>query len=179
MAGERPSASTFRGSAKDITINELLVAYWGYANEYFRKGDMVTQAHHIKAALKPLKGLYGHTIDRPRETSIPPDNAPMKQAKGKKFLELSDQEKAETVREFDQEFIADTFRPMTVTERARWQRIKRKPGRPRQGKGHKVIAVSVEKELLKQSDALAKRLGITRAALIARGLQGVLTAAKR
>ena len=102
----------------------------------------------------------------------------MKQ-KAKKFLELSDAEKTEAVREFDREFVADSFRPMTAADRACWQRIKRKPGRPRQGKGHKVISVSVEKELLKQSDALAKRLGVTRAALIAQGLQGVLTAAQR
>ena len=91
--------------------------------------------------------------------------------KTKKFLELSDQEKTEAVREFDKEFIADTFRPMTAAERVRWQRIKRKPGRPRNGRGVKIISVSVEKDLLKQSDALAKRLGISRAQLISQGLK--------
>jgi hypothetical protein len=103
----------------------------------------------------------------------------MNQPKTKSFLELSDQEKTAAAREFDQEFIVDTFRPMTPAERARWNRIKRKPGRPRQGKGHKVIAVRIEKELLKRTDALAKRLGISRAALIAHGLQGMLRAAQR
>jgi hypothetical protein len=99
--------------------------------------------------------------------------------KPKRFLELSDREKTEAVREFDQEFIADKFRPMTATERSRWRRIKRKPGRPRNGRGVKVISVSVEKDLLKQSDALAKELGISRAQLIANGLRGVLATARR
>jgi hypothetical protein len=99
--------------------------------------------------------------------------------KAKKFLELSDQEKTQAASEFDKEFIADTFRPMTVTERARWQRIKRKLGRPREGEGVKVISLSVEKGLLKRSDALAKRLGISRAQLISRGLKRELQEAQR
>jgi hypothetical protein len=99
--------------------------------------------------------------------------------KQKKFLELSDREKTEAAREFDQEFIAKSFRPMTAAERARWQRIKRRPGRPRNGRGVKVISVSVEKDLLKQSDALAKQLGVSRAQLIASGLRVVLSAARR
>jgi hypothetical protein len=92
------------------------------------------------------------------------------------FLSTVDQVKTEAARKFDKEFIADTFHPMTAAERARWQRIKRKPGRPRQGQGVKVISVSVEKNLLKQSDALAKRLGISRAQLIATGLRRELAA---
>lgn len=51
---------------------------------------------------------------------------------------------------------------------------RRKPGRPRQGKGVRVISVSVERQLLTEADALAARLGITRAALISRGLKAVL-----
>ena len=97
----------------------------------------------------------------------------------KPFWEMNTEELAAATAEFDKEFIADTFRPMTVAERARWQRIKRKPGRPRNGRGVKVISVSVEKDLLKQSDALAKRLGISRAQLVARGLKGMLLTVQR
>jgi hypothetical protein len=89
----------------------------------------------------------------------------------RKFLKLSDAEKTEAAREFDKEFIADKFRPMTAADRQRWQRIKRKPGRPRNGRGVKIISVSVEKDLLKQSDSLAKELGISRAQLISKGLK--------
>ena len=97
----------------------------------------------------------------------------------KPFWEMNTEQLAAATAEFDKEFIADTFRPMTVAERARWQRIKRKPGRPRNGRGAKVISVSVEKDLLKQSDALAKRLGISRAQLVARGLKGMLLTVQR
>lgn len=76
--------------------------------------------------------------------------------------------------EFDREFVAETFGPMPPEAKAKWERAKRKRGRPTVGKGVKVISVSVEKDLLARSDALAKRLRVPRAALIARGLRQVL-----
>jgi len=76
--------------------------------------------------------------------------------------------------EFDREFVADTFGPMPPEAKAKWERAKRKRGRPKVGKGVKVISVSVEKDLLAKSDAMARRLGIPRATLIARGLRRVL-----
>src|SRR5262245_43924800 len=85
----------------------------------------------------------------------------------KPYWEMNTDELAKATKKFDKEFVADSFRPMTATERTRWQRIKRKPGRPQVGNGHKIICVSIEKSLLKQSDALAKKLGISRASLIA------------
>jgi hypothetical protein len=84
---------------------------------------------------------------------------------------------AETTAELDAELAADTFGPLTPAMRARWEEAQRKPGRPRQGRGVQVISVSVEKDLLARSDALAKKLGISRARLIARGLKAVLAAA--
>jgi hypothetical protein len=78
--------------------------------------------------------------------------------------------------EFDREFVADTFKTPDATAKARWQKAKRKPGRPQQGRGAKVIAVSVEKGLLERSDKLARKMGITRAGLVARGLRAVLVA---
>ena len=81
-------------------------------------------------------------------------------------------------KEFDREFVADSFEAPAGPARTRWRRAKRKRGRPRLGSGAKVISVSVERRLLKQCDALAKRLGVSRATLIARGLQAVLSAAR-
>ncbi len=78
--------------------------------------------------------------------------------------------------EFDGEFVADSFKAPTPMARAQWQRTKRKRGRPRQGSGVKVISVSVEKSLLRQCDALAKKMGVSRASLISRGLMEVLSA---
>ena len=56
------------------------------------------------------------------------------------------------------------------------KKARRKPGRPRQGQGAKVISVTVERNLLARSDALAKNMGVTRAGMIARGLKAVLAA---
>jgi hypothetical protein len=86
---------------------------------------------------------------------------------------------AETRAGYGREFRIDEFGPMTAVARARWARAKGKPGRPRLGKGAKVISVSVERDLLSRSDALAKDLGLSRAGLIERGLQAVLAAQGR
>ncbi len=88
----------------------------------------------------------------------------------KPYWEMNTQELAEATKEFDREMVVDSFREPTPKERAKWERSQRKRGRPRQGLGHKVVAVSIEKGLLKRTDALAKRLGVSRAQLIARGL---------
>jgi len=83
---------------------------------------------------------------------------------------------AEEKARYGRELVIDEFGPMTPAARARWARAKRKPGRPRRGKGTKVISVSVERDLLSRSDALAKDLGLSRAGLIERGLQAMLAA---
>ncbi|HOB76255.1 MAG TPA: hypothetical protein PKG54_17225 [Phycisphaerae bacterium] len=95
-------------------------------------------------------------------------------ASAKPYWEMNTEELARATAEFDQEFIVDTFKPLTPEQQREWRRIKRKLGRPRKGKGAKVISVSVERGLLARSDRLAKKLGITRAALIAQGLEHML-----
>jgi len=65
-------------------------------------------------------------------------------------------------------------RPMTPAERRQWKRAKRRPGRPRRGKGVRVISLSVEQSLLEMADQAAHRAGISRAALFAIGLRSVL-----
>jgi hypothetical protein len=95
-------------------------------------------------------------------------------APGHSKMSLSQLRKA--TRSFDREMVADTFRPLEAPERVRWEKARRKPGRPRRGAGVKVISVSVERRLLVRSDALARNLGITRASLVERGLKAVLAA---
>jgi len=82
-------------------------------------------------------------------------------------------------KDLDRELVADDFRPLSAEEDGRWERIRQKPGRPQRGAGAKVVSVSVERQLLARSDALAKNLGISRAALIERGLKAVLAAQGR
>lgn len=92
----------------------------------------------------------------------------------KAFRTMRAGELAEATAAYGQEMIIDDFKPMSKPARDRWQRALRKPGRPRRGKGVKVIAVSVEQDLLQRSDRLAKELNISRARLIERGLRIVL-----
>jgi hypothetical protein len=97
----------------------------------------------------------------------------------KRFSQMTAEELAEATADLDREFVADTFGPPSPAMAAQWRRAVRKRGRPRVGRGVKVISVSVEKELLSRSDALARRLKVRRAALVARGLRAVLAAESR
>lgn len=81
--------------------------------------------------------------------------------------------------EFDREMVVAKSRPLTAEERSWWNKVRRRPGRPRRGRGAKVISVSVEQELLARSDVLARNLGISRALLVERGLKAVLAAEGR
>ena len=52
-------------SSSPQTVNEILLAYLRYANSYYRKNDMPTkQMARIRAALRPVKELYGETSVR-------------------------------------------------------------------------------------------------------------------
>jgi hypothetical protein len=91
---------------------------------------------------------------------------------------MTTSELAEQTAEFDQEFIADTFRPMTAADRRRWERIRQKGRASNKKSADAVTAVRVALEpgLLRRADALAEKLGVTRASLIARGLKAVMAA---
>lgn len=96
--------------------------------------------------------------------------------KRKPATRMTEAELAKATADLDEEGVIDAFGPPPPRAKAQWARAKRKPGRPRKGRGVKVISVSVEKDLLVRSDRLARKLGITRAELISRGLQATLAA---
>ena len=96
--------------------------------------------------------------------------------KEKPFWEMNSRELARATAKFDREFITDTFHAMSRKDRAVWSTWKRKVGRPRIGQGVTVVSVSIEKDLLQRSDALARKLKISRANLVARGLKAVMAA---
>ena len=104
-------------------------------------------------------------------------NTRKKQAKAptsKPYWEMNAAELQKATKEFDREFVGDSFRPATPEERARFERA-RKRGRPRKGLGSKTISVTVETGMLAKTDRLAKKLHVPRAVLIARGLQAVVS----
>ena len=87
---------------------------------------------------------------------------------------MNAQELQNSTAEFDKEFVGDTFKRPTATQKARLTKAKLKRGRPKLGRGVQVISVSVEKNLLKAVDQLAKKKNTKRAELITFGLQAIL-----
>ena len=93
-----------------------------------------------------------------------------------RFSAMKADELREATASYGREMIVERFSPLSAQARKRWEDARRKPGRPRRGKGAKVISVTVERELLAQSDRLATSMGVSRAGLIQRGLKAVLAA---
>jgi hypothetical protein len=93
------------------------------------------------------------------------------------FSSLPDAEKnrifAEIESKTPEQILAES-RPLNATERAFWKRIKKKMGRPKVGKGSKIITMSIELDLLRRATQFAKSHGLNRSALIAQGLETVM-----
>lgn len=88
-------------------------------------------------------------------------------------------ELAEATQQYDREELGLPGRPLTLRDKALHRQARaRKPGRPKYGQGAAAVTVSIERGLLKQADALAKRRKVGRSRLFAEGLQSVLSRAK-
>ena len=92
--------------------------------------------------------------------------------KQKPYWEMNLEELREATKEFDQEFVAEKFEPLTPEMRTRWERAKAK--KPASPNGECFIAVRMDKTLLERCTALAKKKRISRDILIARGLKAIL-----
>ncbi|HWE02789.1 MAG TPA: hypothetical protein VG326_10310 [Tepidisphaeraceae bacterium] len=101
-----------------------------------------------------------------------------KKLTGLAFEKLSAAEKERIYRAIDAsppEKLWAESKPPTVGDRKRFARVAKKMGgRPKVGKGSKVVSISVEADLLKSADAYAKRLGIGRTELFVHGLRAVM-----
>jgi alkanesulfonate monooxygenase SsuD/methylene tetrahydromethanopterin reductase-like flavin-dependent oxidoreductase (luciferase family) len=95
----------------------------------------------------------------------------------KQIWQLTPAELAEITAQLNEEMVIDKSKPLGAAMKRAWERAKRKPGRPRVGKGARVISVSIEQTLLEKTDRLAARLGTSRGQLITAGLISVMTAA--
>src|SRR6266404_4523397 len=92
----------------------------------------------------------------------------------KPYWEMTTDELREATKEFDEEFVADKAQELTPAMIARLERAKAKAGRAENGSARQTISVHLEKALLDQCLALAKKKRISRDALIARGLKALL-----
>ena len=91
-----------------------------------------------------------------------------------RYGRMTERELEAVVAELERPISLSETRPMTAAERRQWQRAKRRPGRPRRGKGVRVISLSVEQSLLEEADLRAQRAGITRATLFEMALRSIL-----
>jgi hypothetical protein len=98
----------------------------------------------------------------------------MKQSKP--YWEMTTAELRKAARRFDDPAYQPAALPQTAEDIAQQRRAKNKGGRPRKGLGARTISLTVERALLARSDAYAKRLGISRAELVQRGLNAILPA---
>jgi hypothetical protein len=94
------------------------------------------------------------------------------------FEALSDEEKEREYRSVDRIFSRKEGRPLTREQRKAWAKFqeRRKRGRPKVGQGAKTVSLTIEGGLLKRADAWAKREGMSRAQVVARGLELLLKA---
>jgi hypothetical protein len=97
---------------------------------------------------------------------------------GREFDALSAEEKEKVWNYYDRKIPLSETRPLNAAERATFNRVRRKAGRPRIGQGAKVVAVTLEKGLLKRVDAYAKRHDMKRAEMITKGLKIVMCEAQ-
>src|SRR4051794_21093311 len=60
-----PSAPVAGQAPEDITVNELALAYFEHAEQYYRKdGEPTTEVRDIRYSIRPLRKLYGMTLAR-------------------------------------------------------------------------------------------------------------------
>lgn len=79
--------------------------------------------------------------------------------------DMTSAELAENTRQFDRPFAFAKARPMTRAERATERALR--PGRPKIGQGAKKVSISLERGVLRDTDALARKKGVKRSELIA------------
>jgi len=92
---------------------------------------------------------------------------------------MTPRELAQATEEFDKEFIADTFKPMTPAQRRRWRAANRPGPGPKSLSEKSVrLLITIHPRLLKQLDRAAKAAGLPRSQYIARAVHWNLRRAK-
>jgi hypothetical protein len=91
----------------------------------------------------------------------------------KRYGHMNPQQLAEATKDLDQEFIADSAKPLTPQQRRQHQRA-RTTGRPKVGKGAQRILITMERGLLGQVDAFARHRNVSRSQLIAQSVKRLL-----
>lgn len=94
-----------------------------------------------------------------------------------RFGRMTAEELDAEVAEYDRPFVAERrSRPLSANERAQYQHALNR-GRAKNVRRPKRAQISIDGTLLKRADAYAKRHGMTRSELIARGLEAMIGSA--
>jgi hypothetical protein len=96
--------------------------------------------------------------------------------KKKPYDQMTADELAEATKEFDREFAYERAKPLTKAQRQMLARAGRRGGRPKIGQGAAVVNITVERGLLERADACTKANHLTRAKLVAIGLEAAIAA---
>ena len=99
-----------------------------------------------------------------------------KAIRSKNYWDMNQKDLQEATRQFDRQLVADSSTPLSRAMRARWKKARRKLGRPIRGQGAKMIAITLERGLLKKVDSFARKKGLSRSAAIADGIEALLAA---
>lgn len=89
-----------------------------------------------------------------------------------RYGRMTAEELESEVAQYDGSFDESKFKPLTAAEKRLDARVRM--GRPRIGRGAEKIRVSMERGLLAQVDAFARKNGLSRSQLIARGVRAVM-----
>ncbi len=92
------------------------------------------------------------------------------------FDALTDAQKEELYDECEALTADDKGEPLTPAQRRLHQKARRR-GRPRRGRGSRIVSVSVETDLLREAERVARARGISRSELFSRGLRAVIAIA--
>jgi hypothetical protein len=94
-------------------------------------------------------------------------------AKRKPYSDMTTAQLRAATKEYDHEWAGPGMpgKPLTAANRAAHRKAR---GRPMVGKGAKIVPVSIERGLLSQADAFAKRHKLKRSAMVAQGLRLVM-----
>jgi hypothetical protein len=90
-----------------------------------------------------------------------------------RFKAMSDEQAEAVYKSVDRKFKLSETRPLTASQRRSFEKGRR-PGRPKIGKGAENVSVTIERDLLEQTDAFAKQNKLKRSQLVVAGLLAVM-----
>ena len=95
-----------------------------------------------------------------------------------RFMSMTDADREAEVAKYGREMPGTPGRPLSAHGKAEHAKARRnaRVGRPRIGRGAKRVLITVERGLLQRADSYARKHGLNRSELIAKGLASVIGA---